>query len=84
MTNALPLDAFRKLLEPHCEIVGAVADGLALFEAAERLRPEGRGHFHASVERLGCLRTFASDVAGGAADFSHGERSDPASRLRKK
>jgi DNA-binding NarL/FixJ family response regulator len=38
--HALLLDAFRKLLEPHCEIVGAVADGRALIAAAERLRPE--------------------------------------------
>jgi DNA-binding NarL/FixJ family response regulator len=38
--HALLLDAFRKLLEPQCEIVGAVADGRALVEAAERLRPE--------------------------------------------
>lgn len=38
--HALLLDAFRKLLEPHCEIVGAVADGRALIAAAARLRPE--------------------------------------------
>jgi DNA-binding NarL/FixJ family response regulator len=38
--HALLLEAFRKLLEPQCEIVGVVADGRALIEAAERLRPE--------------------------------------------
>jgi DNA-binding NarL/FixJ family response regulator len=33
-------DAFRKLLEPECEVVGAVSDGRALLEAASRLKPD--------------------------------------------
>lgn len=33
-------EAFVKLLEPDCDVVGAVADGRALLEAAPRLRPD--------------------------------------------
>ncbi len=33
-------DAFRKLLEPQCKVVGAVSDGRALLEAAQRLKPD--------------------------------------------
>jgi len=33
-------EAFVKLLEPECEVVGAVADGRALLEAAPKLRPD--------------------------------------------
>lgn len=32
-------EAFAKLLEPDCEVVGAVADGRALLEVAPKLRP---------------------------------------------
>jgi DNA-binding NarL/FixJ family response regulator len=38
--HALLLEAFRKLLEPECEVVGAVENGRALVEDAVRLRPE--------------------------------------------
>ena len=34
------LEAFEKLLEPECEIVGKVADGRALLAAAPELRPD--------------------------------------------
>jgi DNA-binding NarL/FixJ family response regulator len=33
------LDAFRRLLEPHCEIVGTVSDGRALVELASKCNP---------------------------------------------
>lgn len=33
-------EAFARLLESECEVVGAVADGRALLEAAPRLRPD--------------------------------------------
>ena len=33
-------EAFVKLLEPECEVVGAVTDGRALLEAAPKLRPD--------------------------------------------
>src|SRR3954454_13364645 len=33
-------EAFARLLEPHCEVVGAVADGRALLAAAPDLRPD--------------------------------------------
>jgi DNA-binding NarL/FixJ family response regulator len=33
-------EAFARLLEPHCDVVGAVADGRALLEEAPRLRPD--------------------------------------------
>jgi len=33
------VEAFRKLLEPHCEIVGTVTDGRALLETAPQLKP---------------------------------------------
>jgi DNA-binding NarL/FixJ family response regulator len=38
--HTLVLDGFRKLLEDHCEIVGAVDNGRALLEAAERYQPD--------------------------------------------
>lgn len=38
--HTLVLDGFRKLLEEHCEIVGAVEDGRALVEAAEKHQPD--------------------------------------------
>ena len=33
-------EAFVKLLEPDCDVVGAVADGRAVLEAAPKLRPD--------------------------------------------
>ncbi len=36
----LIVDAFRKLLEPTCDVVGTVADGRALLTAARDLRPD--------------------------------------------
>jgi DNA-binding NarL/FixJ family response regulator len=33
-------EAFVKLLEPNCDVVGAVSDGRALLEAAPKLRPD--------------------------------------------
>jgi len=36
----LLLEAFRKLLEPACEVVGSVSDGRALLEAAQKLKPD--------------------------------------------
>jgi len=33
-------EAFVKLLEPECDVLGAVTDGRALLEAAPRLRPD--------------------------------------------
>ena len=38
--HALLLGAYEKLLAGQCEIVGEVADGRALVDAAERLRPD--------------------------------------------
>ena len=38
--HTMLLDAFRRLLEPRCEIVGAAADGRALLELAASTRPE--------------------------------------------
>ena len=38
--HTLLVEAFVKLLEPECEIVGQVGDGLALLEAAARLQPD--------------------------------------------
>ncbi len=38
--HTLLLEAFEKLLEPECEIVGKVADGRALLAAAPELRPD--------------------------------------------
>ncbi len=38
--HTLLLDAFRKLLEPACEVVGAVGDGHALLAAVPELRPD--------------------------------------------
>jgi DNA-binding NarL/FixJ family response regulator len=38
--HPMMLQGLRKLLEPDCEVVGEVADGRALVEAAERLRPD--------------------------------------------
>ncbi len=38
--HTLLLDAFAKLLEPQCDVVGTVADGRALLAAAEELKPD--------------------------------------------
>lgn len=38
--HKLLLEAFRKLLEPECEIVGSVTDGRALVATAQQLRPD--------------------------------------------
>ncbi len=38
--HTILVEAFRKLLEPHCEIVGAVSDGRALLETALELKPD--------------------------------------------
>ena len=38
--HTMIVDAFRKLLEPHYEIVGTVADGRALLEKAPALKPD--------------------------------------------
>jgi len=37
--HTMLLDAFRRLLEPHCEIVGAASDGRALVELAIKTSP---------------------------------------------
>ncbi len=34
------VEGLRRILEPHCDLVGAVGDGRALLEAAEKLRPD--------------------------------------------
>ena len=38
--HTILLEAFRKLLEPHCEIVGTAADGRTLLEIASELKPD--------------------------------------------
>ncbi len=38
--HALILEAFQKLLEPRCEIVGTVTDGRELLAAAPKLQPD--------------------------------------------
>ena len=38
--HTLLLDAFAKLLEPHCDVVGTAGDGRELLEAAKRLEPD--------------------------------------------
>jgi DNA-binding NarL/FixJ family response regulator len=38
--HTILVEAFRKLLEPHFEIVGTVSDGIALLEAAPQLKPD--------------------------------------------
>src|SRR5215470_17225941 len=38
--HTILVEAFRNLLEPHYEVVGTVADGRALIEAASQLKPD--------------------------------------------
>jgi DNA-binding NarL/FixJ family response regulator len=38
--HTILVEAFRKLLEPHFEVVGTVADGRALLETAPQLKPD--------------------------------------------
>ena len=38
--HTLLVEAFRKLLEPHCEIVGTALDGRTLLDTAPRLKPD--------------------------------------------
>jgi DNA-binding NarL/FixJ family response regulator len=50
--HTLLLEAFRKLLEPHYDVVGTVSDGLALLESAT----EGLAHHRWNVYAGGRLR----------------------------
>jgi DNA-binding NarL/FixJ family response regulator len=38
--HTLVLEAFRKLLEPHCDVVGTVSNGRALLDSALALKPD--------------------------------------------
>jgi DNA-binding NarL/FixJ family response regulator len=38
--HTILVEAFRKLLEPHFEIVGTVSDGMALLETAPQVKPD--------------------------------------------
>jgi DNA-binding NarL/FixJ family response regulator len=38
--HTILVEAFRKLLEPHFEVVGSVSDGRALLETAPQLKPD--------------------------------------------
>ncbi len=38
--HTLLLEAFQKLIEPVCEVVGSVGDGRALLTTALKLRPD--------------------------------------------
>jgi DNA-binding NarL/FixJ family response regulator len=38
--HSMLLEAFKRVLEPACEVVGCVTDGRALLEQAPRLQPE--------------------------------------------
>ena len=38
--HTMLLDAFRRLLEPRCEIVGTACDGRALMDLAASTRPD--------------------------------------------
>jgi len=38
--HTLVIEALRKLLEPHCNIVGLASDGLSLLEVAPALKPD--------------------------------------------
>jgi DNA-binding NarL/FixJ family response regulator len=38
--HTMVVEAFRKLLEPHCEVVGTVTNGRELLEAAPRFQPD--------------------------------------------
>jgi DNA-binding NarL/FixJ family response regulator len=38
--HVLVIDGLRRILEPECEVVGAVEDGRSLLRAAERLKPD--------------------------------------------
>jgi DNA-binding NarL/FixJ family response regulator len=38
--HTILVEAFRKLLEPHCEIIATVSDGLALLESAANSNPD--------------------------------------------
>jgi DNA-binding NarL/FixJ family response regulator len=38
--HTIILDAFRKLLKPHCDVVGTASDGRALLDIAPRVKPD--------------------------------------------
>jgi DNA-binding NarL/FixJ family response regulator len=38
--HTILVEAFRKLLEPHCEIVGTMSDGRSLLEISPKLNPD--------------------------------------------
>jgi DNA-binding NarL/FixJ family response regulator len=40
MTIRILVEAFRKLLEPYCEVVATVSDGRTLLDVAATLKPD--------------------------------------------
>ena len=63
--HTMLLDAFRRLLEPQCEIVGTACDGRDLIELALKTNPEiiVLDICYATVERYGRLRSTAAQTA---------------------
>ena len=73
--HTMLLDAFRRLLEPQCEIVGAACDGRALLELAASAKPDvivldiGMPQLNG----LKCLRPASPKNAGGEVHLPDGK-----------
>ena len=73
--HTMLLDAFRRLLEPRCEIVGTACDGRALLELAAKTKPDVivLDIWDATAERDGCLRPNSPKNARRKACLPHCE-----------
>jgi DNA-binding NarL/FixJ family response regulator len=74
--HQLLLEAFRKFLEPHFDVVGTATDGVALLEGAQTLRPDVVVTDLAMpvLNGLGCRAEAEANVAGSQIDFPNHER----------
>jgi DNA-binding NarL/FixJ family response regulator len=73
--HTMLLDAFRRLLEPGCEIVGTAGDGRALVDLAVDTRPDVvvSRHLDAAAQRHGRLRAAPPKNAAHEICLPHGE-----------
>ena len=73
--HTMLLDAFRRLLEPRCEIVGTACDGRAAprTRCQNSARRDRSRHLDAAAQRHGRLRPTSPKNAGREACLPHGE-----------
>ena len=73
--HTMLLEAFRRLIEPRCEIVGVAGDGRALLELAASTRPEIIVLDVSMLVLIGMDNCSSpADDAGSEVRLPHGER----------